>query len=87
MHERLLEMGRSLPSSTQSPSTAAARDTYTKVGGKERETFTVERVSEGQTTAQAELTVRGGRDTPDSTRQTGQGSNQVLVLWTPISEC
>ena len=76
MHERLLEMGRSLPSSSQSPSTAAARATYTKAGGKERETFTMERVSEGGTTAQGELTERGGRDTPDSTGQ--QGSYQIL---------
>ena len=63
MHERLLEMGRSLPSA-QSPTTAAARDTYTK-----------ERASEGGTTAQGELTGQEGRNTPDSSGQQGSYQN------------
>ena len=64
MHERLLEMGRSLPSTHSSTTTPTARDTYTK----ERETFIKERASEGGTTAQGK---REERDTPDSTRHHG----------------
>jgi hypothetical protein len=79
MHERLFEMGRSLPSAP-SPSTAVARDTYTKAGDKERETFTVESVSEGATTAQAELTEQGGRDSPDSTGQQGSTPDPQNIL-------
>ena len=80
MHERLLEMGKSLPSTQSSTSTATARDTYTKEREKEGETFTKEGVSEGggaTTAQQGELIKREGRDTPDSTGQ--QGSYQILL--------
>ena len=81
MHERLLEMGRSLPSAQSSTSTATARDTYTKEREKEGETFTKEGVSEGggaTTAQQGELTERKGRDTPDSTGQ--QGSYRIMII-------
>ena len=56
MHERLLEMGRSLPS-TQPPA-PVQRDTYTKERASERETAAV----------QSELSEQDpGRNTPDST--------------------
>ena len=72
MHERLSEMGRSLPPvQSQSPK---PRDTYTKETAVEgRETYAKGAASEDLSTAQSRDggldEGLGGRDTPDATTQ------------------
>lgn len=76
MHDRLLEMGRSLPSSTQSTDPAVPRDTYTKE----------ERVSDERPTTETELTEKGGGSAPDSS---GPGMactcTMVCMQWIDIA--
>ena len=75
MHERLLEMGRSLPGVQTSAS--RMRETYTKEKGVEEETAAAQSSVSGQL---------GDRDTPDTSEQGGPTGKCIYFL-RRVSNC